>query len=57
MKALVMEEPRRAVVKEVPEPKAGMGEVVIRVSRVGICGTDFHIFEGSFVPLPPYSRT
>ncbi len=52
MKALVMEEPRRAVVKEVPEPKARPGEVVVRVSRVGICGTDFHIFEGEF--LSPY---
>lgn len=52
MKALVMEQPRRAVVKEVPDPKPGPGEVVIQVAQVGICGTDFHIFEGEF--LSPY---
>ncbi|CAM3825327.1 zinc-dependent alcohol dehydrogenase family protein [Cohnella lubricantis] len=52
MKALVIEKPHQAVMKEVPDPIAGAGEVVIRVERVGICGTDFHIFEGEF--LSPY---
>jgi threonine 3-dehydrogenase len=28
---------------ERPEPEAGVGEVKIRVSRTGICGTDLHI--------------
>jgi threonine dehydrogenase-like Zn-dependent dehydrogenase len=35
-----------------PDPKAGCGEVVVKVSHVGICGTDFHIYEGEF--LSPY---
>ncbi|MBB6636909.1 zinc-dependent alcohol dehydrogenase family protein [Cohnella thailandensis] len=52
MRALVIEKPHRAVVKEVPDPVAGAGEVVIRVERVGVCGTDFHIYEGEF--LSPY---
>ncbi|AZN38300.1 zinc-dependent alcohol dehydrogenase family protein [Paenibacillus albus] len=52
MKALVMEQPRVAVVKEVPYPSPKRGEVVIEVVQVGICGTDFHIFEGEF--LSPY---
>ncbi|MCD9021713.1 zinc-dependent alcohol dehydrogenase family protein [Cohnella silvisoli] len=52
MKALVMEKPHHAVVKEVPDPKPKPGEVVIQVAQVGICGTDFHIFEGEF--LSPY---
>src|SRR5205807_2606425 len=29
--------------QDVPEPKAGPGEVLIRVLRTGICGTDLHI--------------
>jgi (R,R)-butanediol dehydrogenase/meso-butanediol dehydrogenase/diacetyl reductase len=29
-----------------PEPKAGAGEAVLKVKRVGICGTDLHIFQG-----------
>ncbi|RAP77539.1 alcohol dehydrogenase [Paenibacillus montanisoli] len=52
MKALVMEQPRVAVIKEVPYPAPKPGEVVIEVVRTGICGTDFHIFEGEF--LSPY---
>ncbi|WP_274361314.1 zinc-dependent alcohol dehydrogenase family protein [Paenibacillus thermotolerans] len=53
MKALVIEKPGHAIVKEVPDPVPGPGEVVIKVSHVGICGTDFHIFEGEFIsPYP-----
>ena len=29
-----------------PAPSAGAGEALLRVRRVGICGTDLHIFEG-----------
>ncbi|MCL0056406.1 alcohol dehydrogenase catalytic domain-containing protein [Dehalococcoidia bacterium] len=32
-------------VKEVPQPKAGAGEVVIRVHSCGICGSDVHFYE------------
>ena len=52
MKALVIEEPGKAVVKEVPYPIPGNGEVTIQVKQVGICGTDIHIFKGEF--LSPY---
>jgi len=53
VRALVIEKPHQAVVREVEDPKAGPGEVVIKVSHVGICGTDFHIYEGEFIsPYP-----
>jgi 2-desacetyl-2-hydroxyethyl bacteriochlorophyllide A dehydrogenase len=53
MKALVIEKPHHAVVKEVPYPAPAAGEVTIRVENVGICGTDFHIFEGEYIsPYP-----
>jgi 2-desacetyl-2-hydroxyethyl bacteriochlorophyllide A dehydrogenase len=53
MKALVIEKPHHVSFKEVPDPQAGPGEVVVRVSHVGICGTDFHIYEGEFIsPYP-----
>lgn len=53
MKALVVEGPRRAVVREVEYPKPGPGEVTIKVANTGICGTDHHIFEGEFIsPYP-----
>jgi 2-desacetyl-2-hydroxyethyl bacteriochlorophyllide A dehydrogenase len=31
---------------DVPVPKPGAGEALLRVRRVGICGTDLHIFQG-----------
>ncbi|MBM4441707.1 MAG: alcohol dehydrogenase catalytic domain-containing protein [Candidatus Rokubacteria bacterium] len=31
---------------EAPMPKPGAGEALLRVRRVGICGTDLHIFQG-----------
>lgn len=52
MKALVIEGPRKAAIKEVTYPAPKQGEVTIQVKNVGICGTDFHIFEGEF--LSPY---
>lgn len=53
MKALVIERPHQAVIKEVPYPSPKPGELVIAVSQVGICGTDFHIFEGEFLSSYP----
>ncbi len=56
MKAFVVESPRHAVVKEVPYPKPGEGEITVQVKRCGICGTDMHIYQGDFIshyPLTP----
>jgi threonine 3-dehydrogenase len=45
MRALVKERPGRGLVlKEVPEPRPGSTDVLIRVKRVGLCGTDAHIY-------------
>ncbi|MBS4206869.1 zinc-dependent alcohol dehydrogenase family protein [Bacillus sp. FJAT-50079] len=53
MKALVIEQPNVAVVKEVPYPHPGSNDVTIKVENVGICGTDVHIFKGEFIsPYP-----
>ncbi len=53
MKALVIAAPRCASIEDVPYPNPKAGEVTIKVHQVGICGTDFHIFEGEFIsPYP-----
>lgn len=48
-------EPGRGKVelREVPEPVAGPGQVVLEVAAAGICGTDLHIFDGEFATTPP----
>ncbi|HET7466567.1 MAG TPA: L-threonine 3-dehydrogenase [Candidatus Dormibacteraeota bacterium] len=44
MKALVKARAEPGLwLQDVPDPKAGPGEVLIRVLRTGICGTDLHI--------------
>ncbi len=32
-------------IREVPVPAAGAGEILLRVLRAGVCGTDLHIWE------------
>ena len=44
MKALVKSKAEPGLwVEDVPEPKIGINDVLIRVLRTGICGTDLHI--------------
>ena len=46
MKALVKKESKRGLwLQDVPEPKTGINDVLIRVDRTGICGTDLHIYK------------
>ncbi len=46
MKALVKKNAAPGLwVEEVPEPKPGINDVLIRVHKTGICGTDLHIYE------------
>ncbi|MEM0482241.1 MAG: alcohol dehydrogenase catalytic domain-containing protein [Nitrososphaerota archaeon] len=42
--------PRDLRVEEAPEPKLGRGEVLIRVERAGICGTDKALYKGTYRP-------
>ncbi len=45
MKALVKREARLGLwLEDVPEPVIGINDVLIRVDRTGICGTDLHIY-------------
>src|SRR3954447_20035622 len=46
MKALVKRKAETGLwLEEVPEPKIGINDVLIRVTHTGICGTDLHIYE------------
>lgn len=46
MKALVKKESAVGLwLEDVPEPKIGINDVLIRVQRTGICGTDVHIYQ------------
>jgi threonine 3-dehydrogenase len=46
MKALVKSKSEPGLwLAEVPEPQPGINDVLIRVDRTGICGTDLHIYK------------
>lgn len=47
MKAFVVTGPYMASVEIVPDPTPLAGEVLIDVTRAGICGTDVELFDGS----------
>ena len=56
MKALQLEKPQSWLRIDIPEPAApGAGEVLVRVQRVGICGTDLGGYLGK-MPFFSYPR-
>ncbi|MFC1466999.1 MAG: zinc-binding alcohol dehydrogenase family protein [Candidatus Brachytrichaceae bacterium NZ_4S206] len=56
MKVITLEAPRRFTLGEAPPPGApGPHEALVRVHRVGICGTDVHAYHGK-MPYLTYPR-
>lgn len=50
MRAAVLEDKMKWVIREVPDPVLDKDEVLIKVKYCGICGSDFHIYrEGAAV--------
>jgi L-iditol 2-dehydrogenase len=49
MKALVFEEPRHAAVRELDVPTIAADEVLLRSRNVGICHSDFELYEGRYI--------
>ncbi len=58
MRALVKAEAEEGLrLEHVPEPEVGINDVLIRVHKAGICGTDLHIYEwddwaAKTIPVP-----
>jgi L-iditol 2-dehydrogenase len=55
MQALVVLEPSRFEIREVPVPDPGRDEVLARVRSVSICGTDAHLIRGDYPGFWPPS--
>lgn len=55
MDALVCKEPGSLSLMRRPAPERQPGDVLVRPRRAGICGTDYHIFEGKH-PFLQYPR-
>ncbi|HEY1580917.1 MAG TPA: zinc-binding alcohol dehydrogenase family protein [Terracidiphilus sp.] len=55
MKAIVLEEPGKARVENVSEPRSANGEVMLQVRKIGLCGSDLNSYRGRN-PLVSYPR-
>ena len=53
MKQSVMTAPGRIEFRDIPVPPPGPGEVLIRMKRIGVCGSDIHVWHGKHA-LTPY---
>src|SRR5215203_814653 len=47
MQALVLTDYRKLELADVPRPKLGVNDVLVRVAACGICGSDVHGYDGS----------
>jgi len=46
MKQAVLIEPQKLIFRDVPKPEPGLGQVLIQVKRIGVCGSDIHAYYG-----------
>jgi 2-desacetyl-2-hydroxyethyl bacteriochlorophyllide A dehydrogenase len=47
LKALICTEPGKFQYKKINAPELTTGHAIIKIKRIGICGTDLHAFEGT----------
>src|SRR3954471_9355750 len=55
MLQIPLEKPGQFTAAEVAEPSPAPGEALVRVHRIGVCGTDLHAFAGK-QPFFAYPR-
>ena len=53
MRQAVMTAPGRIEFRDVPVPEPVTGQVLLRMKRIGVCGSDIHVFHGKHA-LTPY---
>jgi len=47
MRAMVLNEPKRPLeLRDVPKPKPGRGQLLVRISTCAVCRTDLHVVDG-----------
>jgi len=47
MRAVLCRNPGDLEIVERPVPERGPGEALVRIRRIGVCGTDMHIYQGN----------
>ena len=52
----VMQEPKKIIFREVPIPEPGPDQLLVKVKKIGICGSDIHVYHGTH-PYTSYPIT
>lgn len=52
----VMTEPGKIIFRETETPKPGAGQVLVKIKKIGICGSDIHVYHGTH-PFTSYPVT
>lgn len=52
----VMTEPKQIIFREVPVPSPEKGQVLVEIKRIGVCGSDIHVYHGMH-PFTSYPIT
>lgn len=52
----VMTEPGKIMFREVPVPKPGPDQVLVKIKKIGVCGSDIHVYHGTH-PYTSYPVT
>ncbi|MFQ6048104.1 MAG: zinc-binding dehydrogenase, partial [Phycisphaerae bacterium] len=47
MRQAIMTSPGQIEIRDVPEPACAPDQVLVRVRRIGICGSDVHVYHGT----------
>ena len=56
MRQEVMTAPGKITIRQVPIPEPGPDQVLVRIKRIGICGSDIHVYHGTH-PYTSYPVT
>ena len=56
MKQQIMIEPGKIEFREIPIPELKENEVLIKIMRIGVCGSDIHVYHGTH-PYTSYPIT
>ena len=47
MRAMVLDKPKRPLkLRDVPDPRPGRGQLLVRISACAVCRTDLHVVDG-----------
>ncbi len=52
----LMTEPKKITMREVPIPETGPDQVLVKIKKIGVCGSDIHVYHGTH-PYTSYPVT